>query len=326
MELGGNQNLSPKQVAQLKSLELKLNQDKLKLIEGLPHRFQWKWYTWARQFYESKNKLILLTAANQTSKSSTQIRKCIELATNKALWPTLWRTRPQQFWYLYPTKDLATTEFEKKWVTEFLPRGDFKTHPDYGWRAEYSGGRIYALHFNTGITVYFKTYAQDVTGLQASSAHAIFCDEELPVEIFPELQFRLAATDGYFSMVFTATLNQDFWRRAIERVGFADEVFPQAFKQQITMFDCLYYEDGTLGAFTEERIKQIIAMCPNENEVQRRVFGKFVKNEGRLVPSFMPNKHVIKPITLGSDYKVYSGVDIGSGGKAHPADCVRGGR
>lgn len=119
-------------------------------------------------------------------------------------------------------------------------------------------------------------------------------------------------------MVFTATLNQDFWRRAIEGSG-KDEILPEAFKQQITMYDCLYYEDGTLGAFTEKRIDEIKAQCGSEAEIQRRVYGRFVTDLGRVCPSFDPIVHYVSEFRLKPDHKIFVGVDIGSGGHAHPA-------
>ena len=80
-------------LAELEKLEL---QEKLRV--GLPFKYRWKFYPWAREFFESRNRMTLLCAANQISKSSTQIRKAIEWATNPDLWPDLWATRPHQFW------------------------------------------------------------------------------------------------------------------------------------------------------------------------------------------------------------------------------------
>lgn len=314
-------DLTPKQLAQLKHQELKLHEKKLTLVRNLPHRYGWKWYAWAHQFYESTNYTNLLCAANQISKSSTQIRKCIEWATNRDLWPKLWKSRPLQFWYLYPSKDVSTIEFKKKWIEEFLPRNEFKTHPQFGWHEEYDNKKILALHFNTGVSVYFKTYAQDVQTLQTGTVHAIFADEEIPEEIYPEIRLRLAAVDGYFHMVFTATLNQDFWRRTIEGVG-RDELMSDAFKQQISMYDCIVYEDGTPGAYSEEKIERIKAQCGSKTEILRRVYGRFVTEIGRIYSAFEPEKHYVPQFTLKSEHRIYSGVDIGSGGSAHPAAIV----
>jgi phage terminase large subunit-like protein len=313
--------LSSRQIQQLKSQELKLHEQKLKLIQGLPHRYGWKWYFWARQFYESTNATTLLCAANQISKSSSQIRKCIEWATNKDLWPKLWKTEPRQFWYLYPGKDTATVEFHKKWVPEFLPRGAFKDHPIYGWKEEIENRKIHAIHFFSGVSVYFKTYAQDVQQLQSGTVHAIFCDEELPEAIYPELRLRLAAVDGYFSMVFTATLNQDFWRRAIEGSD-KEELMPEAFKLQISMYDCIFYEDGTPGAYDEPKIERIKQQCGSETEIQRRVYGRFVTEAGRKYPAFEADRHYVRPFPILGEHKIFAGVDIGGGGQGHPASCV----
>lgn len=297
----------------------RLLEKQVKLKEGLPFLYGWRWYPWARKFFESRNKMTLLVAANQISKSSTQIRKCIDWATNTRIWSSLWERRPLQFWYLYPTKETATIEFEKKWKVEFLPRGEFKDDPVYGWKEEYRSRNIFAIHFNSGVSVYFKTYAQDAQHLQTGTCSAIFADEELPEEIFDELMFRLAATDGYFSMVFTATLGQEMWADAMEGRG-AQERFPEAFKQQVSMYDCLFYEDGTPSHWTEEKIQRIKNKCKSEQEIQRRVYGRFVVDSGLKYPSFNKSVNFVKPYVIPPDWRIYSAVDIGSGGdRAHPA-------
>ena len=114
---------------------LRIAQEKDRLAEGLPFLYGWKWYSWARAFYDSRNPINLLCAANQISKSSTQIRKSINWATNKTLWPELWVRKPTQFWYLYPTKPQVDAEFETKWKL-FLPTGSYKEDPEYGWTME----------------------------------------------------------------------------------------------------------------------------------------------------------------------------------------------
>lgn len=295
---------------------------KIKLKEGLPHLYGFPWYKWAKRFYDSINKMELLVAANQISKSSTQIRTCINWATNKTDWSRLWKTRPLQFWYLYPSKDQATIEFDKKWVPEFLPRGEYKNHPDYGWKEEYRGKDIFAVHFNTGVSVYFKTYAQDVQHLQSGTCHAVFCDEELPEELFDELFFRLTSTDGYFRMVFTATLGQEFWREAMEIQGDAER-FPDAGKQCISLYDCLEYEDGSESPWTLGRIKRLESMCRSSAEIARRIRGRFVKDVGLKYPGFDRVRNTAKAHMLPRNWHLYSAVDIGSGGvSGHPAAMV----
>lgn len=296
-----------------------------RLQKGLPHLHGWKWYPWARSFFESQNRMNLLVAANQLSKSSTNMRKCIHWATETDLWPELWVTQPRQFWYLYPSKTVATVEWKTKWVTEFMPRGEFKNHPKYGWKEFYNQNRtIDSIEFKSGVVVYFKSYEQDVHNLQSGTVAAIFCDEELPVDLFDELTARLTASDGYFHMVFTATRGQEFWKETMEDIGLPTERFPKAWKKCISLYDCLMYEDGSNTPWTLERIERRKAQCRNEKEVLKRVMGRFIKDDDLKFASFSRSKNVRKaPEPIPKDWHIYSGVDIGSGGKeGHPGAIV----
>lgn len=258
-----------------------------------------------------------------THNSSCQIRKCIHWATEKSLWPKLWpHLVPNQFWYLYPTKDTATSEFHTKWK-QFLPTGHMKGHPVFGWQEELDKKQIKAIHFNSGVSIFFKTYAQNVADLQSSTCFAMFTDEELPIELLGELTARLNATDGYFHMVFTATLGQDYWRRTMEpKVGEKVE-HPHALKLQISLYDCLTYTDGSKSHWSVDRIKRIEAKCPTPTDVQIRVYGKFAKPGGRRFESYDEDKNRSPNHPLPDTWHIYSGVDIGSGGvTGHPAAIV----
>lgn len=304
-------------LARLQALE-----QKKRLIDGLPHLHGFPWYPWAKEVFESRNRLIFVCGGNQISKSSTIIRKCIHWATAQELWKELWEDRPSIFFYLYPTIQVASVEFAKKWIPEFLPRGEFKEHPTYGWKAEYDSKRnIVACHFNSGVSVYFKTYAQDASHLQTATVSAVFADEEMPEELFPELRARLTNTRGHFAMAFTATLGQECWRATLEEKG-PQAPFPTALKKTISLFDCMHYVNGKRSRWTKERIQEEIDSCPNPKEVLRRIYGKFVKAEGLAYPSFNRSVNMVKglgPIPHG--WHVYGGVDIGSGGQGwgHPS-------
>jgi hypothetical protein len=220
------------------------------------------------------------------------------------------------------------SEIETKWVPYYLPQGDYADHEIYGYRIVKENKVIKYIEFNSGYRIYFKTYNQNVHDLQSGTVFAVDADEELPGELLPELQARLFATDGYFSMAFTATIGQDHWYRVIERKGEFDEVWPDAFKVQISMYDCLKYVDGTHTPWTSHRIEQVKANCKSDNEVQRRVYGRFVKDEGLKYPGFSRDRN-LKPFPKGNNGKlykgvphgwsVYSAVDIGGGGTSHPA-------
>lgn len=249
------------------------------------------------------------------------IRKCIHWATAVALWPQLWATKPTQFWYFYPNYTVATVEFDEKWVKEWLPRGEMKQHPIFGWTEEKKNKEIRALRFNSGITVYFKSYDQKAEDLQTASVYSLFCDEELPEHLYSELNSRISAptVKGYFHMVFTATLGQEIWRATMEERGTRYEKFPTAAKWQVSMYDCLTYMDGSNSLFTPDYIDEIKRSCKNEAEIQRRVYGRFVLAEDLKYGSFSKPLNFVPAHKLPKGWHIYVGVDIGSGGTAHPA-------
>lgn len=306
-------------------------EEKLRLKEGLPHLHGLKRYTWQKEYEEAKfYKKRLICAANQIGKSTIQICDRITIATTPELWPELW---PTQFkvnkdtkpfsWYLYPNQDTVMTEFREKWEPYYLPRKEFKDHEIYGWKEHIVNKVLKYIEFNSGYKIYFKTYNQNVQDLQSGTVFAIDCDEELPEHLLPELQARLFATDGYFSMAFTATLGQEFWYKVIERKGEEDEAWPDAWKKQISMYDCLKYHDGTQAPWTTQRIEQAVSNCKNKAEVERRIKGRFIKDEGLKYSAFDRDRNY-KPYPKGSNGKrfkgvprgwsVYSAIDLGSGG------------
>lgn len=306
---------------EIKQRKLELLEEQIKLRRNLPHLYGWKNYPWMREFLECTNRTMFLTAANQIGKSSVQIRKVIDWATNREIWPVLWRTEPRVFWYLYPSRDVATAEFDTKWVPDFMPRNEMKDHPMYGWKdIRNSKKEIIAIQFNSGVMLYFKTYSQDASNLQTASVHYIATDEELPEHLWDELNFRRNATDGYFSMVFTATLAQETWRRTMEARPGEQALFPEAWKKQVSLYECQKYEDGSNSHWSDEKIRRTVMMCKSEAEVLKRVYGRFVADSGRKFGMFSRSDNVCAPFRIPLDWLHYVGVDLGAGGKDnHPS-------
>lgn len=293
--------------------EITRKKRELELREGLPFLFGWPWYQWAWDFFHSKNKMNFLCAANQVSKSSTQIRKCIDWATNTNKWPELWIRKPKQFWYMYPSQKVANAEWLTKW-SQFMPQGKFKDDPIYGWKEQYEKGNIVAIHFNSGVHVFFKLYSQDPEDLQSGTLDALFCDEEMPEELYSELNARLTASDGYFHMVFTATLGQEFWRQTMEPREDEAELFPEAAKWCVSLYDSQVYIDGSASHWTDAKIAQVKARCKNHGEYLKRVMGRFIVVGGRKYESFDATKHMKPKHPIPPSWLIFEGVDIGGGG------------
>lgn len=260
-----------------------------------------------------------------THNSSTVIKKLIEMAVSPERWADVWPDqmavgqKPTQWWYLYPTKDVATVEFNEKWVP-LLPKVD-PDDPKYGWKVKKgSYATVHSVSFNTGVTIYFKAYKQEVSSLQSGSASVVTGDEEVPVALLPELQMRTSATNGFMFFVFTATMGQKFWREVVEE----RTKWPDARVWQVSLYDSMKYEDGTPSMWTKDRIEAAKRSCISEAEVQRRIMGKFVVDSGLLFPHFDEEKHVKEYHPIPEGWEVYAGLDYGTGGgpSAHPASIV----
>ena len=303
----------------LKLEKLRLLEQKKQLQTNLPHKHGFKFYQWQKDHIESTNRYCFTKAGNQLGKSIANGIKWVTLATEPDLWPKFFPKRtPRVFWLLLPTRDVINTEFENKYIPEFMPKGEFKNHPQYGWNLEIRNRNIYAIHFNTGITLYTHTYEQDVHHLQAGTIDAHFIDEEMPYDLYGELNMRLQAVDGQFNMVYTPTRGEVQWMRLWMKNR--KETFPGAFKQEISLFDCMKYADGSKSHWTDEQVNRVMNSLGTEAEIQLRVYGMNSKPEGLRIPAFDPDKNLIIPKPVPASWLWYSGIDIGMGGeKNHPA-------
>lgn len=297
--------------------KIELLKRKEKVAKELPHLYGFKHYWWSRTYFESTKRLNYLTAANQMGKSSVQIRKCIHWATEPSLWPKLWPGRePSLFFYIYPSLGLATREFKTKWVKEFLPRGSMKEDKQYGWKEVYKKGEIHSIEFNSGVTVMFLSYAMDADDLQASTPVAIFCDEEPPVKIVPELMMRLEASKGHWHLTCTPTKGQQYFRDIFEM----KVILPDALVLTASLYDAIKYEDGTPGQYTIEEVNRRRAILGTEKEIQLRIYGRFVKSEGLVVQGFEVERNLKPGGPVPDSWQWYAAVDVGSGGENnHPA-------
>lgn len=309
----------------IESKQVKAQRIKQKLLaRQLPHLNSHKFYPWMRRYWESKNKIDIVVCPNQVGKSSSQIRRLIHRCTEDSLWPELWPNLfkknspiryPSTHWYLYPTLEMATREFEEKWKL-YLPKKEQRNSQKFGWQPIFEKNLISQIRFNSGPKIYFLSYAMGRTKLQSASVHSLNLDEEPPQKLFDELVKRISATEGYLSMVFTATEAQQFW---IDVVETKKHVIPDSNIIQVSLFDCQVYEDGTVSLWTKEKIEREIALCSTDRQVQRRVYGRIVKDEGLKYESFDRRKNLKPYHPLPSDWIYYFGIDAGGGGTAHPA-------
>lgn len=301
---------------------------KAALKQNLPHLHGFNWLPFQKKWIDSRHAFNLLFAGNQLGKSTSNAVKAITWATSPELWPELWESKPLVFWYMYPDAKTASSEITNKWIPEFLPKGDYKDHPVYGWKIKNRQGHPSEIIFNSGVTIQLRYYSQGATNLQGASIWALFADEEIPWELVGEIRLRLIAKSGYFHLVCTPTLGQEEWARTIEPeyIGTEKELFKKGeidiLKMQVSMYDCLEYADGQPSHITEKRIEQIKATL-TEREQLVRIYGRFLAEEGLKYPCFDEEHSVAKWHPLSHDHwSFYAGIDWGGGGESHESGIV----
>jgi hypothetical protein len=104
-------------------------------------------------------------------------------------------------------------------------------------------------------------------------------------------------------------------------MGKHGEKFPNAFKRQVSLeYDCQFYADGSPSPFTPEEIARRKSLLSSQREIERRVHGRFVSDEGLAFPSFERSRNVVPKANLDKHAYFFGGVDIGTGGReGHPA-------
>ena len=301
----------------------------------LPHLYAFNLYEWQRRFIEcfdhtspyfTPYRQSWMNAANQIGKSVCNVIKMNKMSTEIEKWAKWWPGwKPTQFWYLLPDYPTIEREVEDKWIPTILPSQELKDHPRWGWKLHKRNGKIWKLEWNTGLSVYLLSYSQQASARQASTLGAVFIDEEPPFEIMGEIAMRTAAAGahgGYISGVMTPTTGQEEWRRVFEEVGKDKEIYKNSFKQTVTLYDCMQFEDGTPSHWTEERIEDVISKLGSQAEIDLRTKGAFVAQEGLVYEGFNAGENV-KPVEqIPPDWMYVSGIDIGSGGKQHASGII----
>lgn len=308
------------------------NEAKLKLLAfHAPHLYKHKFYKWSRKVFESVNPMTFLSAGNQAGKSTVMIMKNIHWITdvlNKPKrWPKVYASgnEARSFWYFYPDKSTVAEEVDEKWRDLLVL--DRKDSPYYAV-LERENRSYNSIHFvNCRSRIYFKTYNQMRDVLQSRTVYHITLDEEPLLRpgnknIFSELAARMSSTHGYFLVGFTATHSQEFFSRIMEERG-KNELYKGAMKVHARLYDCLEYEDGDKNTpWNRASIKRFERTLMSDGEIQKRVYGRFVRGAGVVYSGFSAKRNVVEDLSIPGDWEIFGSVDIGSGGDRDAAAVI----
>ena len=291
--------------------------------------FPWRYmplYSWQEDFLFDVNRSKILCGGNQSGKTT------IELILGEMILadPLFQRYHfgeklvDARGFYLYPNTETVLESFEDKWLP-LLPQGKYKdpkVNPLTGWELEKEKRVPKRLYFANGSRMSFKTYTQKPEHLQSGTLYFVGCDEELPPVIFDELSRRRSATEGFMTMAFTATIGYEEYYRAMERIGKKDEYLPEFWKRCVSLYECVEHTDGTPGKWNLAKIEETKKKCSNEREIEKRVYGRCIKEDGLLINGF--EKRMINKIveSVPNDWVYQVGIDYGRGGDGRSKSAI----
>lgn len=134
---------------------------------------------------------------------------------------------------------------------------------------------------------------------QAAAVDLISIDEEIPEEIWEEIQARTLATGGEF--IISATLVESYdWILKLEQR--AEEKDPRVFLTRLNTAFNPYINAEALEELTEQW---------SDETKEYRLYGRSRRSTGLVYNNWTNERNVIKPFTIPEDWPRYNSIDPG---------------
>lgn len=273
------------------------------------------------------------TGGNRAGKTDAQVLDMYWTATNthpyrerSKLHPT-WGPGPVQLRWFAPDVEKGIKQILLPKLRRWIPRsacvnGDFfeSWDPQAG-----------VFTFENGSTLDVLTYGMAFEKLGGVPRHAVYFDEEPPLEIFNETMMRLRDYDGEWSIAATPVNGitwtydrlvepaENYWNR-VKKLGVTPQVpkselpppLPDGEHNFISVTVLDPNNNPYLDADDEAVAELTVAMDQEERDI--REHGKFVAKSGNVFPNFSRETHVLDaplPLLEYKDWMWYTSVDVG---------------
>lgn len=156
------------------------------------------------------------------------------------------------------------------------------------------------LTLENGSTLEFMSMDQDVDKFAGTSRHFIWFDEEPPRDIYIECLQRLIDTNGSFWITMTPVDGMSSW--------IYDDLYLKS--KEDTNIKVVTVDMGD-NPYINWGDASILLSGLTDEELEARKQGKFIQIGGLIYKMFDPNKHVIAPFEVPSDWLHVAGMDHG---------------
>jgi phage terminase large subunit-like protein len=153
------------------------------------------------------------------------------------------------------------------------------------------------MELTNGSTIEFMSYDQDVDKFESASRHWIWFDEEPSQEIYNACKMRLVDTKGDLWITMTPTHGMTWvYTDIYERNG----VDPNIECYNLSIYDNNYIDKDVIAD---------IRRGLSEQEIEARLYGKFVQLSGLIYREYNPEIHNLRRFTLPSHWQRICAID-----------------
>lgn len=253
-------------------------------------------------YHKSTAQIRLLFGGNQSGKSHTAAYDCVCHA--RGISPPEWGQKEitgknVEIWLISPQYITIKTGIYRH-LKDMMP----------DWDKEKEGPRI----VNHDLPSYIKVRRQDgyettiscfsADGenrekFQAAAVDYIYIDEEIGKDIWEELQYRVLATGGKFSI--SATLVESYdWIVDLEEE--ADKGNPNIFITRL---------HTELNKYLDQQTVKLLSAKIDDDTKEYRFFGKSRRTQGLIYKNFTEDTHIVKPFKIPPEWPKWCAIDPG---------------
>lgn len=261
-----------------------MNEALLSLTEGLrnaarnPNIHSYSPHAKQLVFHKSSKKKKLYIGGNRSGKTTGGVTEDIWRATNthpyrsdlNAVGPNRGRVVAVDF--VQGVEKILFPQF-RQWLAPSMIRGGV-------WEDAYDK-TLRTLYFENGSFIEFMSYDQDLDKFAGTSRHWIHFDEEPPKPIWQECMARLVDTHGDYWITMTPVegmtwIYDDLYEKNTD--------LPEGDEADVEIIEVDMTENPYLNAEAIQAFKDSL----DEEEISKRVQGKFVQVGGRVYKNFDP--------------------------------------
>lgn len=246
-------------------------------------------------FHKSTAKIRLFIGGNRSGKTVGGATESVQYARREHAFKTIpWnepiRGRIVAVDFLNGVQKIVLPE-----VARWIPPSMLKNG---SWEDSYAKQER-TLYLEDGGFIEFMSYDQELDKFAGTSRHFTWFDEEPPEDIYKECMARLIDTGGHAWLTMTPVEGMTWVFDQIYEKRFID---PNIYVVEVDMT-----ENPVLG---KAEIDAYVGTL-NEDEVEARMHGKFVRRGGLIYPNFDPQINVIDPFIPPRQFMHFEAMDHG---------------